>query len=172
MRIVTEKDTIERTDSSGDKLILREAPWQSDVTACNKIEVDEAAKAMKGIEVAGVDAAAVMKEISETPELLKMAEEMAEENDTSPEVNRFRLRSLAVKLIISGAAIGGEAIMDSYDHMDPTSAGWVDAQVKEVWEAAIPSEAEKNRQGADDKMPECTTIGATPELPQSAPENS
>jgi len=177
MRALGEK---EFTDVSGDKLILKSYPSVRAVIACEKLEHEDfkaqreaAIEEFEIMKKLGTITDKIIEEIDENSPEVKAAQKAAAESvSQSPAVKRFRLEALAVKLTKGNESFGGKAILEEYDKAHPQDAVWIDAQVKEVWEAAIPSEAEKNSEGADDKMPERKTISATPEQPQPASENS
>lgn len=145
MRVIRDADTIEFKDDSGDKLILRVAPRQRDIEACDELETDEAMKAVARLKTTGFDTdsameAAIAEAQKETPEAVAEAE--AKVSSASPAVRRFRLARLAVRLVIDGENIGGESILTTYGDMSRESAEWVDEQVEKVWTGAQVNEVE------------------------------
>ena len=136
MRIIRDADTVEFTDGSGDKLILRSMPRQRDLIASDEVARDEAFEQLEALKKLGIDTDKALADAS-------ASEVKAAESDVAlPRVREFRLKALAVKLIVGGEAIGGNAIIDAYHDMDSASAAWVDAKVAEVWAGASLSESD------------------------------
>jgi hypothetical protein len=155
MRVIhdSDSDTVEFTDGSGDKLVLLSSPRQRDVMACDEIERAEAIAGLEGIKALGIDTDKIMADAQANPEKLSAAQ-AAVDSHAGPKVREFRLKILAVNLVVDGEKLGGSAIMDAYGNMDPASAAWVDEQVAEVWNAAIPSDADTRGPRADAAVPE------------------
>ena len=148
MHIVTDADAVEFIDGTGDKLVLRSAPRQRDVEASDDLERSEAFAAIAALKDAGVDTDAVMADAG--PEAIAKATEDAA---VPAKVRELRLKLLAVKLVIGGENIGGEAIVKSYRDMDAESAAWIDAKVAQVWDGCVPSDADTRGPGADVRVP-------------------
>ena len=178
MRIISDSDVVERADSAGDVLVLRVAPYQKDVLAVSELEQEQAKaefKHLKDIGLVDKDASVfdmAKKMEAEDPEAVKKAQANLKQRSDSPAVARLKLEALAVRLVIGGQTHGGKAVMDQYDKMDPASAAWVNEQVKDVWDAAMPGEEEKHCEGADAQVPASTGLSSTEESPKPIPENS
>lgn len=160
MRIINDSCTTEFVDRSGDKLILLQAPRRRDVVESERLERKEALEQLDIMKSQGVEIDAVIEDAQKSPEALQAAQEAAARHEWGPEVMRFRLTALAVSLVVDGERIGGAAILEAYDRMDPPSAQWIDDCVSSVW--SPPSEAEKNGEGADDEVSDGAGV-STPE---------
>lgn len=163
MRIVQDSDTSEFQDSSGDRLVLLSAPRRRDVVKSEELERDEAVAQMKLIREQGLTNVdeAIEKVSQGDKDAVAQAEQAAADMEWGPEIRRFRLAALAVALYIDGDKLGGDAIVDAYDRMDPNSVAFVDACVKEVWSGSKPTKAEKNGEGADAEVPDGTAVSAS-----------
>lgn len=148
MRVIHDSDTIEFRDESGDKLYLHPAPRQRDVIACDDMARREAIAAMDELKKSGVDTDKILADAQADPDALAKAQESVREN-VSPAVRAFRFKALAVRMTVAGESLGGNAVVEAYENMDPESAAWVDEQVASVWDAAIPGDADTRGARAD-----------------------
>lgn len=153
MRVIRDSDTVEFTDSDGDKLVLLSAPRQRDVNACDIIARDEAMSEMDRLKATGVDTDKILADAQKDPDALKKAQANVRNAPDSVKVREFRLKALAVRMFINSENIGGEQVIRQYGDMDPVSSAWVDEQVKSVWEAAIPSDASARGPAPDAELP-------------------
>lgn len=160
MRIINDSDTVEFADGSGDKLVLLVAPRQRDLEASSDLETKAAMAQFAALKDFGVDTAKAMDAAEETdPDELAAATKAARASiNADPKVRAYRLKALAVRLIVNGEAHGGGAIEDMYGKMDAASAAWVDEKVAEVWDTAIPSDADTRGQAP---------VAAVPDVPDA-----
>ena len=64
---------------------------------------------------------------------------------TSPEINLFKFRTIAVSLKIGKEKIEDLSdLEDAYNRLNPESMAWIDSQVDSIWRASEVKEAEKN----------------------------
>ena len=145
MRIINDNDTRTFTDAAGDSLTLLLAVRHRDVLKRDELESGAALEQMKAIGIDYKEAMRLRREA--TPEELAAAEAKNSEGkeEYEPATRRFMLQAVAVRLTVRGEDIGGNAILEAYDKMDPESAAWVDAQVDAIWSGAVPSDAERER---------------------------
>jgi len=178
MRIISDSDVVERRDSTGDALVLREAPYQSSVVAVSKLEQQEAKEEFKHLKDIGVvDKDSSIFDLAkqaekDDPEAVKNAQKNLAEKADSAAVARLKLEALAVKLIIGGQNYGGNAILEQYDKMDPASVAWVAEQVRDVWKSAMPSDEEKNGAGADAAVLAGAPVSSAKESSNATPGDS
>lgn len=167
MDIIRDTDTVEFADKGGDKLILLACPRQRDVEACDAIEREEAFAQLDNLKRLGIDTEGALKEAEKDPEKLAKAQaEASESKNSAPKVRAFRLKVLGQKLIIQGQTYGGDAITEAYQNMSPVSARWVDEKVAEVWDAALPSDADTRGESADAPVPGVSAKPAAHEPPE------
>ena len=150
MRIINDADAVEFVDGDGAKLFLHPAPRQRDLIASNKLAHDEAIEELDKLKANGIDTDAIMQAAAAKPDLLAAAEKAVRTSLPSPKVRRLRFGALAVRIKDGETVIEGhQKLMEAYDNMDFASAAWADATVHEVWNAAIPSDADTRGEGAD-----------------------
>jgi hypothetical protein len=147
MRLISDNDTRTFTDAAGDSLTLLVAVRHRDALKRDQLENTEALDALKGLGLGIKDA--MQMERDATPEDLAAARaRKAESKDEhSAASRRFMLSAVAITLTIRGEDIGGNAILEAYDRMDPESAAWVDAQVATVWKGATLGDDERAKLG-------------------------
>ena len=126
-------------DDEGDTLELLECPRQRDVERLQQLEMDDAFSQLDNLKkVMGEDA---IKEIQDNALQGEVAEQPKKTYSFS--LRCFMLGAIAQKLVIGGEVFGGKAILDTYEEMDPSSIAWIDSKVSEVWEKALPSDAQR-----------------------------
>lgn len=155
LRAVSDTDTVEFM-LDGDTLVLRKMPRQREVEASADIEQKAAFASMAAIKAAGIDVDKFTADAS-----AEDVEKATAESKLDAKVREYRLKALAVKLVVDGQSIGGEAIVETYRNMPPFAAAWVDGRVAEVWDGAIPGEGDTRGKGADAGVPESAAYSAT-----------
>ena len=150
MRIISDSDAIPHADPDGGVLYLRPVPSQRQVLASGAMAYEEAVAELDKLKATGIDTDAVLSEAQKAPETVKKAAQAIRDALPSQKVRRYRFGALATGIDIGDTHISGhQPLMEAYDELDATSATWVDATVNDVWNAAIPSDADTRGPGAD-----------------------
>lgn len=145
MRLINPEDSKEFVDESGDKLIVYREPTHYMFGLREATVTEEGAALMKtlGIDMNDPDFSKKAKDAK--ADLDKKNDEGEKNILRNPAIRRWEFLAVTLKLVIAGREITSpDEIATAYDHMLDDTGKWVDECVSSVWDAAEPTESEKN----------------------------
>lgn len=141
MRRITDADVRTFTDATGDTLTLLVMPRYGDKEHVDEVARDEAFAALSELTASGIDVDKLLADAQADPNVMEAASQSA--SKPTGKVREARFKALAMAVTANGAPINGhQQLLEFYRELDPASGEWVDSCVNEVWDVAIPSEAD------------------------------